>query len=112
MSFKVNVTSDLSGVSRKVEAITKRKQYILDEQILKDSNRFVPKDTGNLEESGIISSRIGEGKIIWDVPYARKLYWNPQYNFSTDRNPNARGKWAEEAKAMYLRDWIKLLNRM
>ncbi|MDN6288884.1 MAG: minor capsid protein [Tetragenococcus koreensis] len=112
MSFKVSVKSDLRGVTKKVNAIHEKMQFELDSQVLKDANYFLPKDTGNLEDSSIIASELGKGRLVWDTPYARRLYWNPQYNFSKDRNPNARGKWAEEAKAMYLNDWIKMLNRM
>ena len=42
-----------------------------------------------------------KGKVIWQTPYARRLFYNPQYNFSKDANPNARGLWAEHAKSVH-----------
>jgi hypothetical protein len=81
-------------------------QMMLDQDVLKDSNNYIPKQIGTLEGSGIRSSLIGQGLIIWDTPYARRLYYNPQYNFSTDKNPYARGLWFEEAKAVRKGFWL------
>lgn len=35
--------------------------------------------------------------IVVDTPYAARLHEHPEYNFSTDANPNAQGKWLENA---------------
>lgn len=35
--------------------------------------------------------------IVVDTPYAARLHEHPEYNFSTDSNPNAQGKWLENA---------------
>jgi hypothetical protein len=35
--------------------------------------------------------------VVVDTPYAARLHENPQFNFSTDSNPNAQGKWVENA---------------
>lgn len=32
-------------------------------------------------------------RIISDTPYARRLYFHPEYNFYKGENPNAGGKW-------------------
>lgn len=32
---------------------------------------------------------------IGDTPYARRLYFHPEYNFQKVNNPNAQGLWAE-----------------
>ena len=58
----------------------------------------VPKQTGELERSAHIDdskARTGRVKLIYDTPYARRLYWHPEFNFRTDKNANARGKWLE-----------------
>lgn len=62
------------------------------------TSAVVPKQTGEMERSGFVdASEISQGKakIVFDTPYARRLYWHPEYNFRTDKNPNARGKWME-----------------
>jgi hypothetical protein len=53
----------------------------------------VPKDTGALEESGFYNEQTHQ--ISFDTPYARRLYYNPQYNFRHDKNINAQGLWLE-----------------
>lgn len=35
----------------------------------------------------------GKVNIISNTPYARRLYYHPEYNFRTKDNPNAGGKW-------------------
>ncbi|MGE7864531.1 minor capsid protein [Bacillus mobilis] len=109
--IRVNVQSDTSLIERKVLEATKKAQFALDQQVLKDSNYYIPKDTGELERSSIRFSRPGEGHIEWNTPYARRLYWNPQYNFSTDTNVNAQGLWFEAAKAAKLDDWVRIVEQ-
>lgn len=83
-------------------------QKALDNQILKDSNYHAPQDKANLIESGVRNTDPGSGKIIWDTEYAKRLYYNPQYNFSKDKNPNAGGLWFERAKSVQFRHWLTL----
>lgn len=62
------------------------------------TSAVVPKDTGELERSGFVdTSNIdkGEVSILFDTPYARRLYWHPEFNFRKDKNPNAQGKWMQ-----------------
>lgn len=89
-------------------AAVEKAQVVLDEQVLKDSNYFIPKDTGQLEDSSIIASRIGQGELIWDTKYARKVYYGVDINFHHDMNPNARALWFEAAKSQFLSDWVRI----
>lgn len=95
-----------SNVEKKVDEATKFAQFTLDSAVLKDSNYYIPTDQHYLEKSGIQHSKLGSGEIIWQTPYARRLYYNPQYNFSKDINPNARGLWFEVAKIEKLKSWL------
>lgn len=56
-----------------------------------------PRDTGNLQnESTFVdysNSSKGKVSIISSTPYARRLYFHPEYHFQKGENPNARGKW-------------------
>lgn len=62
--------------------------------------QVIPRDTGALQnESTFVDySKAREGKtsIVSATPYARRLYYHPEYNFSKNENPNARGKWYEQ----------------
>lgn len=102
----VKITWDENILDKSLAAIEKA-QVVMDEQILKDSNYFIPKDTGQLEDSSLIASRIGQGELIWDTQYARKVYYGVDINFHTDMNPNAQALWFEVAKSRFLSDWVK-----
>lgn len=62
--------------------------------------QVVPFDTGNLQgESFFVDSSdsaSGRVRLIHSTPYARRLYFHPEYDFSKDENPNAKGKWFED----------------
>jgi len=108
--FRVN--ANVSGIRDTVNEAVKAGQKQLDQEVLKGSNYFIPKHTGELEKSGVRASQIGKGKIVWDTPYARRLYYNPQYNFSKDANPNAQGLWFEAAKARFFSDWVRMTQQI
>ena len=59
-----------------------------------------PRDTGNLQNEStfvdISESKQGKVSIVSTTPYARRLYFHPEYHFHTDENPNAKGKWYED----------------
>lgn len=70
------------------------------EAVLSDikTSAVVPKQTGELERSGFVdTSQLNKliVSIVFDTPYARRLYWHPEYNFRTDKNVNAQGKWMQ-----------------
>lgn len=62
--------------------------------------QVMPRDTGNLQnESTFVdysTSRQGKVSIVSSTPYARRLYYHPEYNFQTNENPNAKGRWYED----------------
>lgn len=59
-----------------------------------------PRDTGNLqnESTFVDCSESDQGKvsIVSTTPYARRLYFHPEYHFHKDENPNAKGKWYDD----------------
>lgn len=72
------------------------------------SMQVVPKDTGALEESMFHYMREGgtEGVLVFDTPYARRLYFHPEYNFRRDMNPNARGLWLDSFIFGEKKEWL------
>lgn len=64
------------------------------------SAQVFPRDTGNLQgESTFVDnsqSKSGKVSIVSSTPYARRLYFHPEYHFRTEENPNARGEWYED----------------
>lgn len=59
-----------------------------------------PFDTGDLQNEStfvdISESSSGRVSIISSTPYARRLYFHPEYFFQTKENPNAGGEWYED----------------
>lgn len=59
-----------------------------------------PFDTGNLqnESTFVDCSDSSKGKVtlVSNTPYARRLYYHPEFHFQTDENPNAKGRWYED----------------
>ena len=65
--------------------------------------QVIPRDKGTLQnESTFVDysqSENGKVSIVSSTPYAKRLYYHPEYNFNTSENPNAKGHWFE--------DWIR-----
>lgn len=101
MNVKVNIKLNNANINKLIEAHSKALEMTAD-AVLSDikTSQVVPKDKGatGLEGSGFVD--ISEIKnfivrVVFNTPYARRLYWHPEYNFRKDKNPNAQGKWME-----------------
>lgn len=57
--------------------------------------QVIPKEVGDLEESVVVGAENNTSFISYNTPYARRLYYHPEYNFRTDKNPNAQGRWLD-----------------
>lgn len=72
-----------------------RVQQFVTEEFKKNVEPFVPFDeAGKYENPGrlIESCHIENGTdIVWNTPYARKLYYHPEYNFQGKGNSEAMG---------------------
>ena len=59
--------------------------------------QVIPRDTGALqgEKFYLDDSQASNGivRLVHEGPYARRLYYHPEYNFRTDKNPFAQGLW-------------------
>lgn len=62
--------------------------------------QVVPRRDGSLQGEKMFvdcsESRNGKAAIIHEGPYARRLYYHPEYHFRKDENPNAKGNWFED----------------
>ena len=102
MAVKVSSTIKLNEA--KLKELT-RQQYISLAQTadalvtdLRDS-QTMPFDTGNLQNDSTFlddsQKEQGRVSVVSSTPYARRLYYHPEYNFRTTNNRNAGGKWFE-----------------
>lgn len=96
--MKVNVKVTLNQAAlKRLDQIQQQAIEMTAEAVRTDivTSQVVPKDKGELERSGHVVVEQGKVRLVYDTPYARRLYWHPEYDFRTDKNPNARGKWME-----------------
>ena len=79
-----------------VIALEKTGDFVLGDIVEK---QVMPFDTGFMQnESTYVNksqSKHGKVSIVTSTPYARRLYFHPEYNFRKDNNPNAKGKWLQ-----------------
>jgi hypothetical protein len=82
--------------------------------------QVVPFQTGNLQNESMFvdtsESNRGVVALVHSTPYARRMYFHPEYKFSKDENPNARGKWFADwepggANEKFAKDTYKQLYR-
>lgn len=99
MSVKViinpNLDQELKGVA---QFALSRTADALHTEIVQA--QVVPRDTGVLQNEAFFLdlTNIGnlEANLVHSTPYARRLYFHPEYNFRHDKNPNAKGMWFED----------------
>lgn len=62
-------------------------------------SQTMPFDTGELQNRSTFiddsKKKNGRVTIVSDTPYARRLYFHPEYNFQKTKNKNAGGMWFE-----------------
>ena len=63
-------------------------------------SQVMPRDQGTLqnENTFVETSMANQGSvaIVSSTPYARRLYFHPEYNFNKEANTNAKGEWFED----------------
>lgn len=95
--FKLN-----KGALKKIDTATKQAIEATGEKMLADKIRAqqIPFLEGTLQnvQTRIDKSMLDKGQlsIIHDTPYAARLYYHPEYNFTTTFNTNAQGEWWED----------------
>lgn len=97
---KVKVKVDLyPGAIRRLQEIVQQAFEMTAEEVLTDvrNSQTVPKNTGELERSSFVDADVKTmvAHIVFDTPYARRLYWHPEYNFRQDKNQFAGGLWMQ-----------------
>lgn len=120
MSFpKIRVFDGALDVNINADRFTaqySRAQKWLDNQVITDSNPYVPFQSGDLRRSAIRGTVPGEGEIVWDSPYARYQYYGkvmigPPPKELTDmplqyHTPGTGSFWFENAKSVKKQQWI------
>lgn len=99
VSSKVNLNmSAIRSLTKAQRVALEQTAEALHTEVVQE--QVIPRDTGNLQgESFFVDtaqSASGRVSLVHSTPYARRLYFHPEYNFSKTENPNAKGKWFED----------------
>lgn len=120
----------MEAIKDKLAESCTRAESIVGQQVIKDTEPFVPALTGSLT----IRTRLDGNKIIYPGPYARFLYYgkvmvDPQTGstfapkggtkvltnrdlvFSKAMRPQAQSHWFEASKAQNLDKWIRIAEK-
>ncbi|TQL46673.1 hypothetical protein FB562_2197 [Homoserinimonas aerilata] len=95
----VQMTVKFGDVMESILAGTVQGMNQAGELLLAKTQEQVPMDEGTLASSGTVvqAKTIGDPvQVVYDTPYAARLHEHPEYNFSTDSNPGAKGKYVED----------------
>lgn len=126
MSLNVNINIDTKKLMANINASCAKATMAVANQVLKDSNYYVPVDTSMLQKSAIIHSntssnkasvewgalpRNKNGDITYNTSYAAAQYYGEHFDHSKQRNTNATHHWFEVAKQNKLKDWIELAKK-
>ena len=127
----VTVKTDRARIRARIKAGISYMLPIVTENVLSDCNRYAPQDCNILRASAAVNteirdkypikektpeeklalldaaegSNIKEGRITWDVPYAKKRYFVGKP--SEDENKHASIMWCEAAHDAHGKDWQK-----
>lgn len=91
------------------------------DSVMEDVKReqVLPFDKGYLKDHTFVDyskSSKGEVSIHFSAPYARRLYYHPEFNFSKEEHKNAKGRWLDDyleggSKEDFARDRFKAFMR-
>ena len=79
-------------------------QKLIDSEVLKRCEPFVPKKSGNLISSGTRATKIGSGKVTYDADYAKYQYYGVSVNgraLKYNGAPTRGSYWFERMKAIH-----------
>ena len=124
MKLKFSVrTEGFEKIERDLLDRADKAEVWLANEVLKDTDPFVPMLTGSLSQRSHV-----EGKsVVYPGPYARYLYYGkvmkgPKYGpkYATDKDlvytksvhPNAQSHWFEASKAQNLPKWLRGVKKL
>lgn len=112
MKLTPKVTYNTANINR-IEADIRKALIKTADAVKTDlqQSQTMPFDSGQLQNRStfVDDSKASSGKVLVvnDTPYARRLYFHPEYKFSTEENPNAGGAWFEPYISGAKKDYAK-----
>lgn len=125
---------DYGKCKKKYDSYNKQARKILKNEVVKDTDKFVPMRVGNLKNSAINSISRDNDYIIYKGPYARFLYfgrvmvgihsnrpWAKKGEIKKVINkpltyggahPLACARWFEKSRSLNLNKWLTLVKKV
>ena len=110
MGFTVKIEFDKAKLKAKIETASKKGVKEVCNEALKDANYYARFDTGEMIRSSERASRPEDGELVWDTPYAKRVYYTGTP--STDKNPNASTLWAHKGYAENHEKYNRILEKV
>ena len=108
----ITINLDTQKMLSHYDRLLKNATAMITLQIIKDTDKYVPFDTGATAKSAQVASNPKAGRIVYDTPYAQKIYEGDRMNFSRDAHPLACAHWADVSKGQYLGEWTDKVRKM
>lgn len=106
MPVKININN--AQLQKKLEnPLNERQMEMLASQILTDCNRYCKFQTGMLIASSLIHSKLKQGLLIWQTPYAARQYYSIETAYKREGHSEASWRWCEVAKQLHKEDWAR-----
>lgn len=106
--MSVKIVFDKAKCAARIKAATEEVTEKVSTVALADSNEYVRQDQSTLKQSSYTASDLKAGKLVWNTPYAKRVYYTGTP--SKDVNSKAALRWAEKAKQKHLKEWEKAGN--
>lgn len=122
--MKINVRTKINKGKLQQISTNAEKALTMTAEALKTDlyqSQTMPFDTGDMQNrhtfTDITKVKKGTVKIVSSTPYARKVYFHPEYNFKKDKNKNAQGRWFDTyisgpKKDLAKQYYIKIMKKM
>jgi len=122
MSNDIVVNLDTTGLA-KLDSVVRKSLAMTAEQVHTDvvQSQTMPFKTGQLQNDSTFVDMTeftdGHVMLVTSTPYARRLYFHPEYNFSKDENPIAGADWFGPyadggEKNAKVKNWFKQFMKM
>ena len=105
--FKVTVKFDKQWLVESIRSNMKGGIEKVANEALKDANFYARLDSGEMIRSSIRASQPEKGTLVWDTPYARRVYYAGHP--SLESNPNASLLWAHKGWTENRDRYLKML---
>lgn len=109
-NFTAKIDVNFSKIRQSIEVVNQKAIAAVATEALKDANYYARHDTGEMIRSSITASQPEKGMLVWDTPYANKVYLTGTP--ATDKNPNASLMWAHKGYSQNIGKYNEMVRKM